>query len=208
MNGLKSIDDAQVCAGRLMSPEELRIATAGHAGLPGPLDGWCLCGDASVSMFDALAESGGVVGSRLTGFVGPAGGSYMVVTHQLRTSQHRFLLPLYEPLVASFLKWLEHYPMRIMLGRRGQSDAIVMHNRMVWSDLQPLVAMCQPEGSVDAAAMAAESLLTAASVCRPDTIPSFHAGIDVSDISVSVVLPTSLGAYDFANGDSFAGGLQ
>jgi hypothetical protein len=128
---------------RLMSPSEVKAATTNHPGLPRPLGGWYLCGDASARIVDAIVRNEGDAAIRLTAYVGPSGGHYMVLTHQLASSQHRFLLPQYEPPVELYLRSLESQPVQVMLGRQGEDDSVMLHNRLPWPHIVPLVEMCQ-----------------------------------------------------------------
>lgn len=185
----KTLNEVLVGASRLMRPEEVRAATENNSGLGGPLSGWYLCGDASEAMVDAMAESGNVANIRLTGFVGPTGGHYAVITHQITGAQHRFLLPLYEPAVVEFLHALEHQSVQAMLGRRGQESAIVVRISVEWARIVPLLEMCQTAHDADAVTTFAEVRYAVAAVSQIETIPSLMRGVPVTDVSVSTVLP-------------------
>lgn len=184
-----ALHGALVSMARLMSPEEVRTATANHPGLPGPLSGWCLCGDASAQLVDAIVRHGGDVGIRLSGCVGSSGGHYAVVTHQLGESQHRFLLPLYEPPIELYLRSLESQPVRVMLGRQGEDDSVVLQNRLPWRNIVPLVEMCQERRCASVATTFDEMRTAMYAASRVDMIPSVDANVAVNDVSLSLVVP-------------------
>ncbi|RDK09141.1 hypothetical protein [Cupriavidus lacunae] len=184
-----ALHGALVSMARLMSPEEVRAATANHPGLANPLSGWCLCGDASAQLVDAIVRHGGDVAIRLSGCVGSSGGHYAVVTHQLGESQHRFLLPLYEPSIESYLRSLESEPVRVMLGRQGEDDSVVLQNRLPWRSIVPLVEMCQAPRCASVATTFNEMRTAMYAASRVDTIPSVLANVTVNDVSLSLVVP-------------------
>ncbi|WP_432258088.1 hypothetical protein [Cupriavidus sp. TMH.W2] len=190
MNFEPTVCGALISTARLMSPCEVRAATRNHPGLPGPLDGWCLCGDASARMVDTIVRNSGEVAIRLTGFVGPSGGHYAVLTHQLGGSQHRFLLPQYEPAVELYFRSLESQPIQVMLGRQGEDDSVVLHNRLPWPHIVPLVEMCQVQRCASMATTFDERRATTFAVTRLETIPSLDGNVAVSDVSVSLVVPS------------------
>ncbi|CAG9187467.1 hypothetical protein [Cupriavidus pinatubonensis] len=178
-----------VSHGRLMDPGEVQEAAARRQGIPGLLSGWCLCGDTTESMFDAIIKHGDGVDVRLSGFVGPANGAYATITQQVGGMQHRFLLPLYEPPVIAFLKALERQPIQVMLGRAGQDQALMLHNALPWRNILPLVGMCEPNRRVGVVATLEELTEAVHAVSRPETIPSVYKGIALRDVSVSVITP-------------------
>ncbi|AQV96398.1 hypothetical protein BJN34_21250 [Cupriavidus necator] len=185
-----AIRGSLVSPARLMSPSEVRAATTNHPGLLRPLGGWYLCGDASARIVDAIVRNGGDAAIRLTGFVGPSGGHYVVLTHQLGSSQHRFLLPQYEPPVELYLRSLESQPIQVMLGRQGGDDSVVLHNRLPWPHIVPLVEMCQVQRCASVATTFDEMRAATFAVTRLERIPSLDGNVAVSDVSVSLVVPS------------------
>ncbi|CAN0622860.1 conserved protein of unknown function [Burkholderia multivorans] len=177
--------------GHLMSPGEVQEAIHHRQGVPGLLPGWCLCGDTTASMFDAIIKHGNGVDVRLSGFAGPANGAYATITQQVGGMQHRFLLPLFEPPVIAFLKALEQQPVQVMLGREGGGEALMLHNALPLRSILPLVGMCQPSRRVGVNATHEEMIDALDAVSRPETIPSVYKGIDVTGMSVSVIVPVT-----------------
>ncbi|MFC3456983.1 hypothetical protein [Massilia haematophila] len=175
--------------GRLMAPSEVQEAIYQRKGIPSLHPGWCLCGDVKASMFDAIIEHGNGVDIRLSGFVGPADGAFATITQQLGGAQHRYLLPLYEPCVVEFLEALERQPIQTMLGREGQTQAIVLQNKLSWRNIAPLVEMCQQNRRVGVEETLAEVIEAIHAVSRPETIPSVYKGVSLTDLSVSVIVP-------------------
>jgi hypothetical protein len=126
-----------------MAPTEVEEAVQRRQGIPGLLPGWCLCGDVKKSTFDAINKYGAGVDIRLSAFIGPDDGAYATITQQLGGMQHRFLLPLFEPSVIEFFKALEQQPIQVMLGREGETQALMLHNELPWRNIVPVVGMCQ-----------------------------------------------------------------
>lgn len=184
-----SLYGSLVSNGRLMAPSEVQEAIHQRNGIPGLLPGWCLCGDVKASMFDAIIKHGNGVDIRLSAFVGPADGSFATITQQLGGMQHRYLLPLYEPSVVAYLKALEWQPIQTMLGREGQTKAVVLHNALPWRNIVPLVRMCQQSRRVSVDETLAEMTEAIHAVSRPETIPSVYKGVTLTEVSVSVIVP-------------------
>lgn len=183
-------DGTLVGQGRLMTPTEIQDGFA-QRGLqvPGLLTGWCLCGATSTMMFEAIGRHGGAVDVRLTGFVGPAKGTYAVFTQQLGTMQHRFLLPLYEPAVIAFLHSLERQNIQVMLGRERHNDVVVLHNPLPWRNIVPLVGMSQPVHRVSPDEVLEEMAGAVCEMSRATAIPSLYRGVELTAVSVSVIVP-------------------
>jgi len=102
----KTSHRALYTVGRLMSPEEVEQATEGHAPLKRRRvrGHWLLCGNCSQQMFDAIArENEDSLRYAFGVFASTEGTQFMLVTHQLESTQHRFLVPLWDPRVPDFL---------------------------------------------------------------------------------------------------------
>lgn len=174
--------------GRLMAPTEVEAAVQRREVVPGHA-GWYLCGDVNKSMFDAIRKHNDSVGIRLSAFLGPAGGAYAAITHQLRGMQHRFLLPLFEPSVIAYLNALERQPIQTMLGREGETAAIVLYNELPWRNIVPLVGMCQQNRQIPLEETLAEMTAAIREACHPERIPSVYQGVALTEVSVSVIMP-------------------
>lgn len=79
--------------------------------------------------------------------------------------------------------------MQAILGRGGQTHAMMLHNELPWRNIVPLVGMFQQnrQGAVDEAL--AEMTEAIHAVCRPETIPSVYKGVPLMEVSVSVIVP-------------------
>jgi hypothetical protein len=199
------MNGALLSSARLMSPKEVRAATADNLSLSGPLDGWYLCGDASESMVDTLRQGGGRVGIRLTGGVGEAGGHYAFITQQVGHEQHRFVLPLYDRDAAEYLLALRHEPIQLMLGRAGEEAAVICRDRLSWSLVAPLVALCQtapPKGPLHALCEWREVVQAA---CEVDSVPLVQGDV-VERVCVSAIVPSLETLYSGGTGRMAAGG--
>lgn len=190
MNDFVNLRGSLVGPARLMTPQEIQEVLAARRGGPNLRPGWCLCGDVTESMFEQLGRSKSSMRLRLSGFFGPAQGSYAVLTHQVQDLQHRFLLPLYEPDVLAFLKVLgRQQPLQVMLAREGGDLAVVGHQSLQWRDVSPLVAMASPCKGADVQEVvleAAEAIRHASSL---DAIPSLIPDVTVRLASVSYLSP-------------------
>lgn len=198
----RDLNGTLVSNGRLMDPVEIEKAIHRRQGVPGLLPGWCLCGDTRGTMFDTIVGHGGGADVRLSGFVGPANGAFATITQQVGSMQHRFLLPLFEPPVIAFFKALERQSIQAMLGREGQTQAVMVHHALPWRNIVPLVGMCQQNRRVDVDETLAEMTEILRAVCRPETIPSVYKGVALTEVSVSVIVPAtyclSIGTHERA----------
>lgn len=189
--------DALVIPARVMAPTELTDALAEKPKLQELLasSGWCICGDASAKMFDALSLLGDAPPVRFTGFRGSRGGNYAVVAHQVQGCQHRFLLPLYDEKVGAFLRSLEYGFLQVSLGRQGQENALVLRGKCPWSHVVPLVEMVQRSQDTNALSAIAEVKEVLLALARFDAIPSNDIETAVDDLSVSYFIPELIVSY-------------
>ncbi|QQX85233.1 hypothetical protein JJQ59_04600 [Cupriavidus necator] len=180
-----------------MAPTELTEALAEKLQLQQSLAdaGWCICGDMSSRMFDALSQLGEAPPIRFTGFTGSRGGNYAVITHQVGTSQHRFLLPLYDEKVGGFLRSLEDSFLQVSLGRQGQENALVLRGECPWSHVVPLMEMLQHSSDASVLSAIVEMKEVLAVLARFDAIPSNDIETAVDDLSISFVMPELLVSY-------------
>lgn len=185
------VNDAKVFSGRLMSPTEVAQALAGKAGVLSAIHGWYLCGDMTERGYNTLVRSPDQGGVRLSTFIGPLGGTYLVVTHQSVASQHRFLLSLGEDTVQTFLKSLAEYPLQATLGRGGDSEAVVVNDQLDPASLMPLFkSYAKPVD--DVTLYLSEFRLAVDEISKRSRIPSVLEDIRVEDVSVSIVPPESV----------------
>lgn len=110
----------------LLDPKEVEFLTREN-----PLDQkeklrghWLLDGTVSRNMYAALVNNFPYdLAARFTVFPTPTGAAYAVITTQLGSSQHRFVLPLFESKAIDFLTSLSRGPLNICLGTENAEDA-------------------------------------------------------------------------------------
>lgn len=185
------VNQAKVFSGRLMSPAEVAQALAGKTGVLSAIQGWYLCGDMTERGYDNLVRNPDRGGVRLSSFIGPLGGTYLVVTHQSLACQHRFLLSLGEEIVQAFVNSLAEYPLQATLGCDGGSAAVVVNDQLDPVALKPLLKpYAKPVD--DVALYLSEYRLAVDEASKRGRIPSVLEGVAVEDISLSIVPPESV----------------
>lgn len=190
MDDFVNLRGAVVGPARLMNPQEIQEVLAARRGGPNLRPGWCLCGDVTESMFEQLARGKRSMCLRLSGFFGPAQGSYAVLTQQVQDLQHRFLLPLYEPDVLAFLKTLgRQQPLQVMLAREGGDLALVGHQSLQWRDVSPLLAMSTPCKGTNIHEVVLEAAEAVRHTSGLAAIPSLIPEVTVRLASVSYLSP-------------------
>jgi hypothetical protein len=165
-------------------PPEVRIRVGGH---------WILCGDVSSQMFQLLKKgSSDFYPARLSGFTTDNGNRYAVVTHQIDTHQHRFVLCLSDPPVREFMAATAKDKVSFMLGDDNQPDALVLESPFKPSQFVPLLATSH-SWSVEARKEALLELpLVHAVMANPLQVPTLIPGIPVREVNVSLLLPSIL----------------
>jgi hypothetical protein len=177
---------------KIMFPSEVKNATNGR---PSAEKKWTdgkayLCGDVHTSLFVLLkAEVRDEVAVRLTAFNSPAGGSYAVVSHQILGFVHRFVLPLYEPVVGGFLLGLQQNELGFSFGNDGSRDAVLLHSPLDGAAFAPLLAMSNVLARPILHNVMTELPMVISALNQPGQVPSLRRGEVVKDVSVSVVLP-------------------
>ena len=178
---------------RIMNPAEVHSATGGYAPVVNQwVKGkWYLCGDVQSELFAVMkAEIRDAVSVRLTAFNSPAGGSYAVISHQLFGWAHRFVLPLYEPEVGKFLLGMQRDEMGFMFGNNGATDAVLLRSPLKGPMFAPLLAMTNPLPKATIHDVIGELPIVICALKMPQQVPSLRRKETVTDVSVSVLLPT------------------
>lgn len=159
---------------------------------------WMLCGDVSRTMHERLrhAELKDLL-SAVSVIGDLSQGLYVVLTHQLEDMQHRFVMPVYEPMVAQFVKSLETDDYVVALGAEGGNEALVVAGlpNEGWPrtrEFLPEVARHPLNEMVEAFGP------TVTDIARLDTLPAL-GGREVRQLSLSVVLPTTATKLAFAD---------
>ena len=187
----KSTHRAQYTMARLMSPEEVEEATEDHDQRTRQRvrGHWFLCGDCSQEMFDNIAQLRNVaLRHSLVVFQRNDGTKFLVVTHQLGSAQHRFLVPMWDPRVPDFLDAVSSGRYSISLARKGDTQAVVLSadaDAPLAIELRKhLMPMPDPQQL--------QSLLRALphfmeTVATPEEFPNLQEGLAITDVSVSIV---------------------
>jgi hypothetical protein len=177
------ISPPEVAEATLKQPLEVREKTNGH---------WVLSGDVTEPIFGLLkAAQRKNVGTRITGFTSSGGFSYLVLTHQVERSQHRFLLSLSDPAVRTLLESISaDGKLTFLLGKDDGEDALLLENPWKASAFLPVLAMAPPAGfEVQRAAMKelpdVQDLMG-----RPNQVPTILQRYAVKEVSVSMLLPS------------------
>ncbi len=187
----KSGHRAQYTVGRLMSPKEVEEATEDydHQTRQRVRGHWSLCGDCSQEMFDNIAQLRNVALRHSLGvFQRNDGTKFLVVTHQLGSAQHRFLVPMWDPRVPDFLDAVSSGRYSISLARKGDTQAVVLS-----SDADaPLAIELRKHLMPMPDAQQLQSLLRALpqfmeTVATPEEFPNLQEGLAITDVSLSIV---------------------
>lgn len=195
--GLKKSHRAQYTMGRLMSPEEVGEATEDYDGQTRQhLRGhWVLCGDCSQEMFDDIARLGDVGLRHALGvFQQDDGTTFLVVTHQFRNTQHRFLVPGWDPRLPDFLQAVSKGCYSISLARKGDTQALVLSgtpDALLALKLRKHLNMSMPEPQqLNALLRGLPQLMETAA--EPEDFPNLMEGVKVTDVSLSIVFDAML----------------
>jgi hypothetical protein len=185
-------DIATLFTGRVMDPNQVEEATTSYPGnAAAALQGrWFLCGDVRQDLFERIAELGKLsMPLRVSGFTSPAGATYAVLSHQIDTMCHRFLLPLFEPRVLALFTAVESQPSGFMLGCNGTEKAAVLNSHIDRKVCRPLLSLARPLSSAMLSNAIAELPLVIASIRSPERVPSIWPGVSIETVSVSVIPP-------------------
>jgi hypothetical protein len=179
---------------KIMDPDEVRRALAGRAAVEHSwTEGkWYLCGDVQTQLFAIVnAEFGDVLRERVTAYATPAGGQYAVISHQILGWCHRFLLPLYEPKVMGLVNGLRTQKLGFSLGNEGGKEAVLVTSKFDATAFAPLRPMARPLPDSQLKKVFLELPAVIKAMNEPSMIPSMSDGVDIVDVSVSVVMPAT-----------------
>lgn len=180
---------------RLMSPEEVSHVFAGRGQKTPPelVDRWSLCGDTSAAMFDRVGvKSAERMMTRLSTFVSSRGGGYLVLTNQVLTRQHRFLLPLWEPRAHDAVKALHREELAFMLGRNGGGEGMVFFSNLTPNEVEPVLQQCATHDVMTSMSLFAEFPLVVESLRSLEAIPCLYGMGLISEVALSTLLPTGV----------------
>ncbi|MDR7307923.1 hypothetical protein [Rhodoferax saidenbachensis] len=191
-DGFQAAMEMPYYVARLMSPPEVVQATQRH---PAPVRSftkgkWSLCGDVSTTMYRAMESSEDkCFPTRLTCMTTPKGVDFAVISHQAGHFQHRFLLPLFDGSVQSFIAAQEREGLMFMLANDGSSESLLFANIVSKACFQRVAKRLHPFTTDEQRQATTEMGLVSDEVRQPNRIPSLLADFPVRDVSVSVVMP-------------------
>lgn len=136
----------------------------------------------------------------MTAYDSPAGGSYAVICHRLLDFfEHRFLLPLFEPSVRALLVGLSQEKLSFLFGNDGGKDAVLLKADLNTKPFGLLLekASALPDSLLREVIAEFPKVINAMNSPNLDT--GARSGLPVSNVSVSVVLP-STAAWNFLKG--------
>lgn len=178
---------------RIMRPSEVAAATEGRpsAELVRYAGNWVFCGDVATGMFELLrSKKPRGISFRITGFRSSLGSAYAVLTHQIANQQHRFLMPLYEPIVAECVTALRTQGHSFLLSNDNQDDAVVLSGEAPGVHFLPLLGLHTPLTPEDAHDALLELPAVVGELTDPSTVPTMMLGQAVDGVSLSVLMPS------------------
>lgn len=172
---------------RLMSPAEVMESTMGYrADVRAALAGrWALCGDAGPVMYSSLSEGRAKVAEDAVCVRWNDNETYLVISHRIARSLHRFMLPLHALATQAFIKDCRLKQPMISLGNAGGGDAVLFpaqfSNELSTSTIDAVAELA--ERGVEPIAGSAPGLLEYRSFVAPVEDP------DLEEIALSVWAP-------------------
>ena len=151
---------------------------------------WMLAGAVNDELYSSLeANDGFDIAAQVEYLNSPLGATYTVITCQLDERQHRFVLPMYEPMVVALLTKASKQPLSIYLESKGPMKRGITYD----CPLQPkrfagAKARCQSIGARKRVDFLVEFPAIVSTFLATDTVPSLN-GLPVRDVDASYVLP-------------------
>lgn len=188
-----AIDPAQstLSRGRLMAPHEVTesFALRGHE-VPPELKGyWSLCGELTEAMFDEVQATSSQFALRLSAFTTMLGGTYVVLTHQMMSRQHRFVLPLWDRGVLAGVRAMHAGKLKVMLARGEEETALVFSSGFNPHEIEPLLAFEVTKSPDELLRLIAEMPTVVQTLMQLEAIPSCHWHGPITEVGVSMVAP-------------------
>lgn len=183
------IGDVLVSSGRVMRPDEVKESLADRPTMRERVNGWYLCGDVQRGMFDALVGSQGHCTMQMSVFEGGVAGNYGIFTQQAGRFRHRFLLPMFEPLVVQLLQSLQHEPVQLSLGRQSEDDAILVQQRLPWWQVAEVLRFAQRPSDIQISEVFAAGRPVLDMARDAGSVACFSGLPRPAGISVSFVMP-------------------
>lgn len=182
--------DIQVTRARLMSPEQVRLATRGHElESHARFDGhWFFCGDCSEALFTRITDRPDSVRTGWAYCSDSAGGCFLLLAHQAGVSQHRFVMPLWDDRMPELLASIATGKYSVSLGRAEKRDAAIVKGERMRDFANRILS---ERRTPDAKQIRASLILlpsTLMSLTGPECLRSLIPGVEVTDLSMSVLI--------------------
>lgn len=172
---------------RLMTPTEVMESTMGYrADVRAAVAGrWALCGDAGPVMYRSLSEGRTKVAEDVVCVRWNDNETYLVISHRISRSLHRFMLPLHSRETQAFIQDCKLRQPLISLGNSGGGDAVLFTaqfvERLTTTTIDAVAELA--ERGVEPIAGSAPGLLEYRSFIAPTEDP------DLEEIALSVWAP-------------------
>lgn len=179
----------QITFGRLMSPEQVRLAVAGRSGPEGQLKEWCITSEVDKQMFRQMKRAGTWQSGMALHTLGSQ--RYLLVSHAIGGWRHHTVLPLIGQTAQRFIDSLATGPLRISLANGHEDDALLQTLRAPNGfPTQTTTSLIAPDSDVKHLCM---GLMLYAGLM---TLPRLQADVGTAEaprrICVSVVAPDDL----------------
>lgn len=151
---------------------------------------WILFGEVPAAMFDSFFADRSLRPRVNVSYCRTSnGGTYLVITHQVASWQHRFLLPLWDSEVMDGVRAMRDGRMKFMLASSPGRDAAVIPIDFEPGALDPAFARAVPTDVKVLEKFLAEMPGVIDSVRALDAIPGCLEMATVTEASLSVVVP-------------------
>jgi hypothetical protein len=190
---------------RLMAPHEVTesFALRGLLMPPELKSHWSLCGEITEAMFDEVKDAvPSEMALRLSAFTTTLGGAYLVLTHQLKSRQHRFVLPLWDTGVLAGVSALSQGKLKFMLAQHEAEMAVVFSSGFKPHEVEPVLAYGAPDDPDQLLKLFAEMPAVVQTLRQLQAVPSCHWQGPIKEVAVSVVAPVDA-AMRIVKGGSF-----
>ncbi|MEO8119774.1 MAG: hypothetical protein ABI606_10690 [Rhodoferax sp.] len=150
---------------------------------------WLINGVASQNMCDELGENfPGYIASTLAVLPTPTGAAYAVLSTQIGSLQHRFVLPLYEPIVMEFFGAICNKRLNIFLAPEGCDDGRTYDTALSKETTNSIFDAARQLDHRRRDSFLQELPILLNSVSDPMLLPGFACEV-VRCVEVSVVMP-------------------
>lgn len=182
---------AQFTQARLMSPEEVaaNIRTEGTT-FPAQFEGhWFICGDCSSAFYARVLKASSrevMVEYRLQQT--SDGAEFLLITHQVDSLQHRFLLPLLASRTPEFVKAIDRGMAGFSFGNNGAGEAALLGDTAIKNFAERVLAGYESPTAAQVSALSEAMPEALRGFFEPSLVPSMVEGCSITEVSLSVVV--------------------